>query len=66
MVGHAGDFLKDPFQVFIRIVSEDAAVFDECVDDGAAPAGVFASDEEPVFCSELERTHGVLGAVVVE
>jgi hypothetical protein len=37
------------------------AVFHECVDHRPIVAGVFRSEEESIFRSELEWTHGVLG-----
>ena len=66
MVGHGWYFLKDPFQIRVRIVAEDAAVFYQSVDDGTAPNGVLASYEEPVLCPYFEWTHGILCRVVVE
>ena len=43
-----------------------ADLLDECVDDGAAPAGVLAADEHPILHAELGRSNGSFGMVVVE
>ncbi len=41
------------------------AVFHERVDHRRVVSGMFRSKEEPVFRSELEWSHGVLGEVVI-
>ena len=66
LIGHGRYLFKNPFGIRIRIVSKDAAVLHQGVDDGAAPASVLTSNEEPVFRPYFERTHGILGSVVVE
>jgi hypothetical protein len=54
--GVVHEFFKNPLEVGIRICASAADLLDPAlrdVDDGAAPAGVFASDEHPVFVAEL-------------
>ena len=41
-------------------------LLDESVDDGTAPADVFAANEHPVFVTQLGGPDGVFGEVVVE
>lgn len=54
--GVVHEFFKNPLEVGIRICASAADLLDPAlrdVDDGAAPAGVFASDEHPVFVAEF-------------
>lgn len=53
-------------QIGPGIDAEAAAVLHHGVEDGGFPAGVLATDEEPVLRSELGRTNGVLDEVVVD
>ena len=65
MVGHARDLFEDPLEVGIRISSMAADVLYHSVEDGAAPTCFFSADKEPVFSSELERSHSVLNFIVI-
>ena len=58
-------FLKHPLEVGERIGTVAAHLFDEGIDDRAAPAGVLPADEHPVLVTEFGRTDGVFGEVVV-
>jgi hypothetical protein len=64
--GVVHQLLEDPLEVGVGIRSVAADLLDEGVDDGAAPAGVFAADEHPVLVAELSGVDGVFGEVVVE
>lgn len=44
---------EHPLEVGERVCSVAADLFDEGVDDRAAPAGVLAADEHPVLVAEL-------------
>ena len=52
LVGHGGKTLEDVGEVNFRVVAVAAGALDEGVNDGAALAGGFAADEEPVFLAD--------------
>lgn len=60
------EFFEDPFKVSVWIEAVAANLFDEGVDDGAAPAGFFVADEHPVFHAEFCGPNRAFGEVVVE
>ncbi len=60
------EFLKHPLEVGIRICASAADLLDKGVDDGTAPAGVFTSDEHPVFGPELGGANRVFHGVIIE
>ena len=66
LVCHDREFLKDPFQIRIRVFAEDPAVLDHGVEHGTAPACFLAADKQPVFCTYLGRTHSALNRVIVD
>jgi len=43
-----------------------AELLNEGVNDGAAPAGVLATDEHPVLVAELGGADGVFGEIVIK
>ena len=47
------EFLEHPLEVGVRICASAADLFDEGVNYGTAPAGVFAAYEHPVLVAEL-------------
>ena len=47
--GLVHEFLEHPLEVGVGICATAADLLDKGVDDCTAPAGVFASDEHPVF-----------------
>ena len=53
-------------KVFLGIDPEHSAVLGESEHHGSAWAGVFMSDEEPVFCAELDGAQGVFGKIVID
>lgn len=59
-------FLKDPFEVGKRISAMTPHLLDEGVDHRAAPAGVLASDEQPVLRAQFGRADRSFGEVVVQ
>jgi len=60
------EFFKDPLEVGegVELVTTD--LLDEGVDDGAAPAGFFGSDEHPIFCAEFGGTDRSFSVVVIK
>ena len=60
------EFFKDPFKIGMGIEAVAADLFDEGVDDGTSPAGFFAAYKHPIIHTDLGRTNGVFGEVVVE
>ena len=48
-----------PLEVGEGVCAVAADVLDEGVDDGAAPSGVLAADEHPVFVAEFGGADGV-------
>ena len=66
LIGHDQEPRKDILEIGEWVHLELAAVLDEGVNDGTTPASVFSSDEKPVLSTKFERTHGVLGEVVVD
>lgn len=60
------ELFKDPFKVGKGVHAVAADLFDEGVDDGTAPAGIFVSDKHPIFHSEFGWPDRAFGVVVVE
>jgi len=66
LVGHDRKTLEDVGEVGFRVVAVAAGALDKCVNDGAARAGGFAADEEPVFLADGGGADAVLNPVVVD
>ena len=60
------EFFKHPLEVGVGICATASNLFNEGVDDGTAPAGVFAANKHPVLVSELGGTYRVFHGVVVK
>ena len=60
------EFFKDPFEVGVGVELVTTDLLDEGVDDGAAPAGFFATNEHPVLRAEFCGTDGSFGVVVIK
>lgn len=60
------EFLKHPLEVGVGICATAPDLFNEGVDDGTAPAGVFAANKHPVLVSEFGGTDRVFHGVVVK
>ena len=59
------EFFKHPLEVSVGICATASDLFNEGVDDGTSPAGVFADNKHPVLVSELGGTYRVFHGVVV-
>lgn len=64
--GLVHEFVKYPLEVGIRICASAAHLFDEGVNHGTAPAGVFAADEHPVFRPKLGGAYRIFYGVIVK
>ena len=60
------ELFKNPFKVGEGVHAVTADLFDEGVDDGTAPAGIFVSDKHPIFHPEFSGPNRAFGMVVVE
>lgn len=60
------EFFKHPLEVGIRICATAADLFNEGVNHGTAPTGVFATDEHPVFVPELGGANRIFYGVIIE
>ena len=66
LVGHGGETLEDVGEVGLGVVAVAAGALDQGVNDGAALAGGFAADEEPVFLADGGGADAILDPVVVD
>ena len=66
LVGHGGEPLQDVGEVGFGVVAVAADALNQGVNDGAALAGGFAADEEPVLLADGGGADAVLNPVVVD
>ena len=66
LVGHGGEPLQDVGEVGFGVVAVAADALNQGVNDGAALAGGFAADEEPVLLADGSGADAVLNPVVVD
>lgn len=64
--GAVHQLFEDPLEAGERVGSMAADLLDEGGDDRAAPTGVLAPDEHPIFVTTLGRADGVFREIVVE
>lgn len=64
LVGGTGQTLQHVFEVGVRFDAVAAAVFDQSIDDRAALAGFFRTEEEPVLLANGRGPDGVLDEVM--
>ena len=64
LIGCRGQALQDVFEIGIRFDAMQAAVFDERIHHGAARAGFFGAEEEPVLFANGRRPDGILDQVM--
>lgn len=60
------EFLEHPLEVGVGICASAADLLDKGVDDGTAPAGVFAAYEHPVLVAEFGGADRVFYGVIIE
>ena len=66
LVGRGGQALQHVFEITIRFDAMALAVFDQGVKDGAALAGFFGAEEQPVLFADGGGPDGVFHQVVVD
>ena len=65
VVGRVGQALQHVFEIGVRFHAVAPTVFDQSVNDGAALAGFFGAEEQPVLFADGGRPDGILHPVVV-
>jgi hypothetical protein len=63
---HAGQAGENVGEVFLGVDAQAAAVFHDCVEDGALLTGLLVAEEQPVLRSKFGRADRVFHEVVAD
>ena len=66
LVGRGGQALQHVFEVGVRFHTVAPAVFEQSVNDGAALAGFFGAEEQPVLFADGGGPDGIFHQVIVD